>query len=44
MAKIDTIPYEMDKSKFSKFDFREILFGEGDSNIKEWLELFEINY
>ena len=35
----DDIP----KSYFNKFDFKDKYTGEGDTNLNEWLELFEIN-
>ena len=31
------------KSYFNKFDFKEKYSGEGDTNLSEWLEIFEIN-
>ena len=31
------------KSYFSKFDFKDKYTGEGDSNLNEWLELYEIH-
>ena len=34
---------EPNRSKFSKFDFRDKFSGEGDQNLNEWLDIFEIN-